>query len=375
MFLLDFSTRNTTDRPSDTTSAFSNAEVWRVEDNAQRTVKLSAPRAYTLTLSPQIIYTRSKLLSQLISSKVYKQLEFQAVGNWWIFEKPVASIESIGKLSRIPNGREDVFTDKTIDLRAKRGLMKFLKFVINYDSQTEIWASHSEASLVEFLASEFQLPSTLQTVVAALATSLQTPKNTTVGFSLPRIARHLTSIGVFGPGFGAVFPKWGGGAEIAQVACRAGAVGGGIYVLCAGIESFDNKTDADETENVKFKLSIEENIKTRHLFQAAPSQSGNVDGAPISVAKMICVINSSLISLFTTNVEGGPAAAVSVIVFPSNTLDVDHETQEHPVYMMAHSGETGECPKDQCTYITNISYCPHLIASYDDLRKILIYIV
>ena len=41
---------------------------------------------------------------------------------------------------------------------------------------------------------------------------------------------------MFDPGFGSVISKWSGLVEIAQVACRAGAVGGGVYVLNKGFE-------------------------------------------------------------------------------------------------------------------------------------------
>ena len=47
----------------------------------------------------------------------------------------------------------------------------------------------------------------------------------------------MRSIGMFGPGFGAMIAKYGGGAEFAQVGCRAGAVGGGVYVLGRGVEN------------------------------------------------------------------------------------------------------------------------------------------
>ena len=145
-----------------------------------------------MTLSPQIVYTKSRLLSLLVSSKVYRQLEFQAVGNWWIYDGE-------GAIKRLPNGREDIFQDKAIDNRAKRSLMKFLKFVIDYDNQTEIWEPHAESGLAEFLSSQFQLPPNLQGVITALTLSLDAPEATTVKWALPRIARHLTSIGVFGP--------------------------------------------------------------------------------------------------------------------------------------------------------------------------------
>jgi Rab proteins geranylgeranyltransferase component A len=324
---------------------FRNATLWKADAVASNdSEKLSFSRAYTLTLSPQIIYTKSKLLAQLVSSKVYRQLEFQAVGNWWLYngadEEP---------LKRLPNGREDIFQDKSIDNRAKRGLMRFLKFVVDYENQAEVWEAHVDSSLQEFLSSQFQLPPRLQTVIAALTLSFDAPDKTAVRWALPRIARHLTSIGVFGPGFGAVVPKWGGGAEIAQVACRAGAVGGGVYVL--GTDVKDSQAidpTEDETEEQKFSLALSngETVRTRHYInpKAQIASDANV------VSKIIAVISSPLPSIFANSVEGSPLTAVSVVVFPPNSFSQGAISPTHPVYIMVHSSETGECPTGQCQY-------------------------
>lgn len=309
--------------------------MWKADTEASNdTEQLSFSRAYTLTLSSQIIYTRSKLLAQLVSSKVYRQLEFQAVGNWWLYNG-----EDEAPLKRVPNGREDIFQDKGIDNKSKRSLMKFLKFVVDYENQTEVWEAHGDSTLQEFLSSQFQLAPPLQIVINALTLSLDTPEKTTVRWSLPRIARHLTSIGVFGPGFGAVVPKWGGGAEIAQVGCRAGAVGGGVYVLGTGVKE---SHAVDGTEGLDLLLSNDETVKTQHYISSQAQSSSNV------VSKVIAVISSPLSTIFASTVEGSPLAAVSVVVFPPNAFTVEDVSQMHPVYIMAHSSETGECPAGQC---------------------------
>jgi len=59
-------------------------------------------------------------------------------------------------------------------------------------------------------------------------------------------------------------------------------------------------------------------------------------------------VGSPLTHLFESFVEGAPVAAVSVVVFPSNSLSVDGSPQPYPVYIMIHSSETGECPQEQC---------------------------
>ncbi|EKD15259.1 putative rab geranylgeranyl transferase escort protein [Drepanopeziza brunnea f. sp. 'multigermtubi' MB_m1] len=320
----------------DPSKPFRNASLWKPAVESPNESKLSFSRAYSLTLSPQIIYTRSKLLSQLVASKVYRHLEFQAVGNWWIFDG-----QDGAPLKRLPNGREDIFQDKNIDNRAKRSLMRFLKFVVDYENQTEVWQSHSDSGLAGFLSSQFQLPPNLQIVIAALTLSLDPPDIIPVKWALPRVSRHLSSLGVFGPGFGAVVAKWGGGAEISQVACRAGAVGGGIYVLGTGVTSYKISSDEERTE---VHLSNHEVVKTKHLVQAPDSPS--LDAKLVS--KVVAVVSSPLTSLFRSSVEGSPLAAVSVVLFPPSSLAVEGVSQPNPVHLMVHSSETGECPNGQC---------------------------
>lgn len=307
---------------------------------------LSPSRAYTLTLSPQIIYAKSKLVSQLVSSQVYRQLEFQAVGNWWLYENTSGAstaTHEAGTLKRMPNGREDIFSDRSIDVRAKRGLMKFIKFVVDYENQTGVWETHADTPFGEFLGSQFQLPPSMQTYLVALTLSLEPATVTPVRFALPRIARHLTSIGVFGPGFGAVVPKWGGGAEIAQVGCRAGAVGGAVYVLGTSVSSADiGSTD------VSLKLTNDESVQTGYyIFSQDKTNKELASDAP-TVSKLVAIVSADLSSLFVSTVEGAPVAAVAVVAFPADVVAVDGETSPHPIFIMVHSSDSGECPKGQC---------------------------
>lgn len=232
--------------------------------------------------------------------------------------------------------------------------MKFLKFVIDYENQPDIWQAHASTPLSEFLAQKFKLPAELQTVILALTLSYKTPGETTTGYALPRIARHLTSIGVFGPGFGAVVPKWGGAAEVAQVACRAGAVGGGVYVLGTSVKSV-KRLDADDDPVAEVLLSNGENIRAK-LFVGAAGRGDEVveehTGGikTLEVSKMICIIASPLTFLFSSTTEGAPVAAVSVVVLPPGSITVEGIPSTHPIYIMVHSSDTGECPQNQCQY-------------------------
>ncbi|KAH0114870.1 hypothetical protein KCU60_g3997, partial [Aureobasidium melanogenum] len=221
---------------------FSNASITKSAEGEQ---KLSPSRAYNLSLAPTLVYTRSGLLPILVSSKTNEQLEFMAVGGWFVFEKQ----EDGARVVRVPNGREDIFADPSLTLKMKGQLMKFLRFVAAFEEKPETWQPHRNTPFANFLSEQFGLPAV--DTLMALCLSLVIPEETTTEFALPRIARHLRSIGVFGPGFGAVIPKWGGLSEVVQVACRACAVGGGIYVLGQGISSIEPaQSEEDDVEEI-----------------------------------------------------------------------------------------------------------------------------
>ncbi|KAI1124270.1 rab protein geranylgeranyltransferase component A [Nemania abortiva] len=332
--------RNGTSSKTDS-NIFRNAYEWK-HPNAEEH-GLSFPRAYSLALAPQIIHTKSRLLSQLVSSRAYRQVEFLAVGSFFVYGT-VGAVP--GTLSRIPSSREDVFSAQSIPARSKRTLMKFLKFVIDYDSdeQKPLWQEKANKPLSEFLIDEFKLDENLRNYILALTLTLD--GNVTVKDGLATIHRHLTSIGLFGPGFCAVYPKWGGMSEIAQVGCRAGAVGGGIYMLDTPT-SVQNLGSGGE---MSLKLSDEVSVRTTTFISSQQTCS------PTSrtIARLVAVIDSPLQSLFETLAEGAPTPAVAVVAFPSGSLpNTPHSSSDVPVYAFAHSSDTGECPSGQSViYLT-----------------------
>ncbi|KAF2136647.1 uncharacterized protein K452DRAFT_322298 [Aplosporella prunicola CBS 121167] len=321
--------------------------------------KLSASRTYSLSLSPNLVYTRSAILPTLVSSKVYRQLEFLAVGSWWVYSPNDSSPETGtgggGHLNKVPSGREDIFGDDSIDFKAKRLLMKFLRFVADYENQEEVWQEYRSRSFSDFLEEVFKVPRTLHAPLLALTLSLDTPQNTTTEFALPRVANHLRSIGVFGPGFACVIPKWGGLAEISQVACRAQAVGGGIYVLGQGITTIDKPED--ETPEITAHLKEGDTIKTKWVVGTDEDLPSQVEATSdvASYSRSISIVASKLESLFSPLAEGAPAPAGAVVSFPTGSLTVEGSAEHPPVYVFVHTSDTGECPAGQCVLYSTTS--------------------
>lgn len=315
-----------------------------------------------MSLAPDLLYTRSTLLPVLVSSRVHQQLEFQAVGSWFVFNLAEGSDEAT-RLVRVPNGREDIFADKTLNLRAKGALMKFLRFVGVYEEKPEIWQPHEDTPFPQFLSEQFNLPAASHGPLLALALSPNPPDSTTTGFALPRIARHLRSIGLFGPGFGAVIPKWGGLSEVAQVACRSGAVGGAVYVLNKSIEKLvqnePNGSAEEQAERKTLRVSLNEGevVTTDYVIGSAeelPAEQpaftlGRTPSTSTVVVRSISVVSSPLGSLFPTTSEGGPNPAGAVVIFPSGSLSSQDQSVP-PVHIMVHASDTGECATGQCEY-------------------------
>ncbi|KAF5670629.1 geranylgeranyl transferase [Fusarium heterosporum] len=330
-------------RSADASRLFSSAEVKRDAD------ALSSTRSYSLALAPQLIHSRSKLVTQLVDSKAFRQIEFLAVGSFYIYQPPAESV-STPSLSRIPSTREDVFSNTSIPARSKRSLMKFLKFVLDFNSEPQIdtWRPHADEELSQFLASEFKLDHALQSYIITL--TLSHDGKISVKDGLTSINRHLSSMGVFGPGFAAVYPKWGGLSEVAQVGCRAAAVGGAVYMLGSGIRNLD-RSESDQT-GVPLNLSFTNDIDVKAQLVVQDTESSDPNSRRIS--RLTVVTKSDLSPVFELLTDGAPTPAVAVVAFPTGSVSCEGESpSEFPVYAMVHSSDTGECPSGQ--YVVYLS--------------------
>lgn len=366
----------------------------------QDAAKLSSSRAYSLALAPQLVYTNSRLIDALISSKVHKQLEFLAMGSWWLYSEGNSSGEASvdveqetrseehleaasqeeGKLLKIPTNREDVaFSDSSLNLRAKRSLMKILRFIMDFENQTETWEPYNSRPFSDFLSEYFKLPSSLHDILIALTFTPLPPAQTTTKFALPRIARHLRSTGRLGPGFSSIIPRWGGVSELVQVACRAAAVGGAVYVLdkdivgVAGTMSSsmtkENPTPAT-LDHVALELGKGDTVASRWIVGTDDDLETLTDitdyeqplttEMPHAFTRSISIVSSAFKSLFPIT-EGMQPPAGAVVVFPSGSITAPEgltvgREEIPPVYLILHSSDTGECPAGQCKCILHFLY-------------------
>lgn len=252
-----------------------------------------------------------------------------------------------GKLQRVPSSREDVFADESMSMKSKRSLMKFLRHLHSQEEQQEETCQDElDKPFPEFLESTLQVPVELHDPLMALSLTPKTMVQTPTSYAIPRIRRHLESLGLFGPGFASMLMKWGGGAELSQVACRACAVGGGVYVLKRAIKGIEI-SEEPAINNLGIELSDGEKVQSKFVVGSPwdlPSKYAKQDHfTPTKIAHAAIVVSSSLESLFPVTAEGGPASAGTVVVFPG-------DANNPPVYLLVHSSDTGECPTGQCEY-------------------------
>ncbi len=349
-------------------------------------------------------------MNLLVSSRAFRQLEFLAVSSFFVLElaeapplppssspSPTSASPPPCAVVRIPATREDVFASTAMPVRAKRQLMKFLKFVLAYDgegadqdggggdgeresnsatsasrtSSAVSWREHASEPLGGFLQSVFGLDDRMRDNVLSLTLSLD-GASVTVGEGLARLHRHITSMGVFGAGFAAVYPKWGGYGEIVQVACRAAAVGGAVYMLGSGTRAVKAVEAPEEGESqplLEIDLTRDMTVKAKLLVTG--SDAANEGSAHQQrLGQLIAVVGAPLPFLFAPTVEGAPVAGGAVIALPAGRpVLADGTAPEHPIFAMAHSSDTGECPPGQCKYPFAFFSCtrlPHFCKQHDE---------
>ncbi|KAI1617457.1 GDP dissociation inhibitor [Exophiala viscosa] len=327
-------------------TVFKDASISKPSDGV-----LGLSRSYTLSLNPQIIYAQSKFLPTLVSSRIHAQLEFLAVGSWWVHRD--------GSLHKIPSTREDVFNDESLSMKDKRGLMKFLRYVLQEGHESAIpMENEAHMSLQMALDTTFKVPPSLQSPLLALALSPVPATSIPFDQALARIRRHMRSMGYFGPGFGAVIAKYGGNSEISQVACRAGAVGGGVYLLGHELQSFDTDTADTNDQSIapsllQGVLSDGTKIKSRFLagtFDDLPNMdpASTKANSASAVWRSINIVADPLPSLFPQTSDNGPVPAVAIVLVDTGEAD------NSPIYLQIHSEDTGECPNRQCVIYASL---------------------
>ena len=295
-----------------------------------------------------------------------------------------------GILQRIPSGREDVFADESLSARDRRALMKYLRSALQEPEPED--SSHESGisdSLETALVTNFNISPALHKPLLALSLLQEPVGKVDVKLSSERIRRHMRSIGVLGPGFGSVIPRYGGVSEIAQVACRAGAVGGSVFVLGqAVLEVSDDpgRLSAASTSagnfapRLKVKLSSGEEVNSAYVVGGCddlpPALTRGLTTSPdesdVRIARCIAIVSSPLSQLFLPSTDLSPVPAGAFVVFGDDTKPSTGRpltggggwTSEGLIYLLVHSSDTGECPIGQCESPQQSSSVAHTVLIY-----------
>lgn len=269
-------------------------------------------------------------------------------------------------LRKIPSTREDVFSDDTLPTRDKRALMKFLRWLLGATKSDQPCAE--DVMLSRTLTESFGLPPWLHPPLTALSLSYHDATTSSSQATTLRIKQHLTSIGTFGTGFAAILPKFGGLAEVCQVACRASAVGGATYVLNREVESIVHSTNLstksstlDDTP-LELCLSRGDRVKSRFVIgceedlpKEVTDQITDGTSVAINILHSISIVSATLSHLFAPVSEHGPIPAGVVVadfeIDPHSTSQLGG-AEKRPTYLIVHSSDSGDCPPGQCRSLT-----------------------
>lgn len=260
-----------------------------------------ASRDFGLDLAPKVLFAKSDLLSILVKSRVHQYLEFQSLSSFHTYEN-----DSFEKLT---NTKQEIFTDQNLPLMTKRNLMKFIKFVLNWEDQPEVWKLYAERPIGEILVEKFKLEKP-QVFELMFSIGLCYNMNTKTPEALQRIRRYLSSFDVYGP-FSVLYSKYGGPGELSQGFCRSAAVGGATYKLNESLASYDPNTKI-ATFSDGSKVSVLEKVVVSPT--QAPKYNRNIPKQKYEIHRLTCVVEKSCEEWFS---DGESAA---VVVFPPGSL-------------------------------------------------------
>ncbi|QOU22018.1 hypothetical protein BRETT_002182 [Brettanomyces bruxellensis] len=287
-------------------------------------------RDYGIDLTPRLLFAKSDLLSLLVASRVYRYLEFQSISNFHTFENDT--------FDKMMSTKEEIFVDQSINLPTKRLLMRFIKFVLEYElpEGKKIVESHMNENFVDFVHNIFHL-SPKQVNEFCYTLGLSPMPKISVPQGLSRVRRYLISFSVYGD-FPTLYSKYGGPGEISQGFCRSAAVAGATYKLNTSLKYYDPKTKIAYL-NDGSKVNITEKVVCSP--SQAPGGSKNVPKMQYEVTRLISIVEKSCKEWFA---EGENAA---VVVFPPKTLST---MNAYPVQAIIMGSGTGSCPDGQCIW-------------------------
>lgn len=288
------------------------------------------PRTHLIDLSAKVMFAKSDLLDLLIKSKVYKYLEFKPLGSFHTFEND--------SFEKVAGSKEDIFTDQSLPLITKRKLMKFIKFVLEWEIQTAIWEPYQNGSLVVLMKEKFDLEES-QITELIVTIGLCSDLSVSVIEGLVRIKRYLVSIDIYGS-FPVLYSMYGGAGEVAQGFCRSAAVAGATYKLNSKLVAFDESTKI-ATFSDGSRVQVSEKVVISPNDETHLNKAGHVVATSGSITRMIAIVAKDCVRWFAEN------ESAAIVIFPPRSLPSNNRCA---VQVIVLGSGSGECPEGQAIW-------------------------
>jgi RAB protein geranylgeranyltransferase component A len=282
-------------------------------------------RKYLVDLSPRLMFAKSDLLAILIKTRVFRYLEFKALGNFHTYEND--------SFDKVAGSREDIFTDQSLSLATKRGLMRFMKFVLYWETEGDIWRPYVTQPIHKFLSEKFKLEQQ-QITELVLAVGLCQDLSVKTPIALARIKRYLVSLDIYG-NFPMLYSMYGSAGELGQGFSRSAAVAGATYKLDTKLVAYDETTKIAS-------LSDGSQVMIRDRVVLSPNSSlGPSPRKCATMTRMVAFVAKDCKEWFAEN------ESAALVVFPPGTLPSENKSVVHAIVLGSGSGQ---CPDGQAAW-------------------------
>lgn len=273
-------------------------------------------KRFLFDLSPHLMFVKSDMLDLLIKSRVAQYLEFKGLSQFHTYES-----DSFGKVS---GNKQDIFQDQSLSIKTKRKLMKFIKYVLEWQIDEKTFAELKQQTILKFMTEQFELelPQITELVIAiGLCDNLEVSASN----ALTRIRRYLLSLDVYGS-FPVMYSMYGSAGELAQGFCRSAAVGGATYKLGVQLVAWDENSNIATLSDgsrvqvaEKAFLSPTQPSKLRPMYNIDDPHLTS-DGERVSItSRMVAVVSNECREWFS------PGESAATVVFPPGSLGTKNE--------------------------------------------------
>lgn len=287
-----------------------------------------------LDLSPHILFAKSDMLDLLVKSRVFKYLEFKALGQFHTFEK-----DSFEKVS---GNKEAIFTDQSLTPTTKRRLMKFIKWVFEGQVDDKTAEDLRNVSAHKLLSEQFKLedPQIQELVIAiGLCDDVHVPASR----AIKRIRRYLLSLDFYGH-FPVLYSMYGSGGELSQAFCRSAAVAGATYKLSTKLEDYNPDTQI-ATLSDGSRIQVAEKVVLSQTQSTSLNLKSNKNHETEGhVTRLVAVVSNECKEWFAEK------ESAAVVVFPPGSLP----NNKSAVHTIVYGPGAGCVPQGHsCWYLSS----------------------